>query len=556
MVAASLVVSDRRSGPRRLGLAALCLMLGTAAASAQTVLASATWPQNGHVYLLVEFQPTSDRAWAAADSGVTALLGPQYRLATVTSAEEDAFVRTLLAGRGWEWWVGGYQTPITETDPNAGWTWVTGEPFGYTNWCAGEPNDADVPAREQHLALGHGGSCWNDEGSAIGIVGGYVAEAPAPGFGTLESAFGPGTLTLDPQSGLKWLDVTLSAPSSYDGIVAQLEDRTSPFSGYRLATIDEALGLLRQAGIPPPVDAPTEYYAPIRSLMTHVGVTGRNGNLGTGYPYDYTCGHVLGRYANGWVDVVTMSAYEPSHTGWVGVGSVPSNNDNPNHGAWLVAVPVPLHVTQLGDGIGRITSDLAGIDCGSDCDEVYAHGMVVTLTATPAPGHRFSGWSGACAPTVTTCQVVMEAVRDVTARFDPPRPFTVSVSTQGTGAGAVSSTPPGISCGDDCREDFLEGTLVRLTAAPATSSRFAGWMGACAGGGACEFVVSDHTTVTALFAGSETDLDADLLTDEWERSMGLDPNSDAGEDGSNGDPDRDGKTNLQDTPRGHIRAAS
>ena len=101
---------------------------------------------------------------------------------------EDAFIRQLLGGRGAEWWIGGFQDPITEPDPAAGWTWVTGEPFLYAHWSSGEPNDGGRLAGEQHLALDFGGLWWNDEGSALGAVAGYVTERqviPEPGTAAL-----------------------------------------------------------------------------------------------------------------------------------------------------------------------------------------------------------------------------------------------------------------------------------------------------------------------------------------------------------------------------------
>ena len=50
------------------------------------------------------------------------------------------------------------------------------------------------------------------------------------------------------------------------------------------------------------------------------------------------------------------------------------------------------HVT----GSGTVTSSPAGIDCGVDCAQDYDQPTVVTLTATPASGQQFTGWSGDC----------------------------------------------------------------------------------------------------------------------------------------------------------------
>jgi hypothetical protein len=54
-----------------------------------------------------------------------------------------------------------------------------------------------------------------------------------------------------------------------------------------------------------------------------------------------------------------------------------------------------LTVTLAGSGQGRVTSDPAGIDCGTACSNAYDYGTVVTLTATAAAGSRFAGWIGA-----------------------------------------------------------------------------------------------------------------------------------------------------------------
>ena len=55
--------------------------------------------------------------------------------------------------------------------------------------------------------------------------------------------------------------------------------------------------------------------------------------------------------------------------------------------------------------------------------------------------------------------------------------FTLRVSTEGIGRGRVTSNPPGIDCGADCSEKYVEATTVTLTATPAQGSIFMGWTG-------------------------------------------------------------------------------
>ncbi len=75
-----------------------------------------------------------------------------------------------------------------------------------------------------------------------------------------------------------------------------------------------------------------------------------------------------------------------------------------------------LTVSKSGTGSGTVTSNPSGIDCGSDCSETYNQGTGVTLTATPASGSTFSGWSGACSGT-GPCQVTINGPIAVTASF-------------------------------------------------------------------------------------------------------------------------------------------
>ena len=145
-----------------------------------------------------------------------------------------------------------------------------------------------------------------------------------------------------------------------------------------------------------------------------------------------------------------------------------------------IFAPIPLHtlmVSRGGTGFGSVSSDIAGIDCGSDCQQDYLQGTAVALTATPDPESIFAGWSGACSGQVTTCTVTMTQALQVGASFTAkPR---LNVSVTGTGSGRVSSTPGGIDCGNDCTELFVPGTSVSLTATPSDDSVFDGWVGAC-----------------------------------------------------------------------------
>lgn len=156
-------------------------------------------------------------------------------------------------------------------------------------------------------------------------------------------------------------------------------------------------------------------------------------------------------------------------------------------------------------GTGTVTSAPAGITCGTDCSEVYANGTAVTLTASPASGFTFKGWSGDCAGTSANCTVVMTAARNATATFEviptpPPAPTTYTLSVAKSGSGTVTSSPAGINCGADCSEAYASATSVTLTAAPASGYTFTAWSGACAGSNlTCTVSMTAARSVNATF---------------------------------------------------------
>lgn len=135
-----------------------------------------------------------------------------------------------------------------------------------------------------------------------------------------------------------------------------------------------------------------------------------------------------------------------------------------------------LAIEKQGSATGTVTSNPSGIDCGSVCTSTFQEGELVQLIATPDSGAVFAGWGGDgdCIDGV----VSMLTNRHCIASFEPePVVFhTLTVTKQGTGEGIVTSDPPGVNCGLDCSEDYLEGAAVGLSVFPAAGSRFSGWL--------------------------------------------------------------------------------
>ena len=160
--------------------------------------------------------------------------------------------------------------------------------------------------------------------------------------------------------------------------------------------------------------------------------------------------------------------------------------------------PVTRTLTVSQSGNGTVTSNPAGINCGSSCSGSYQQGSMVTLTATPSAGFTFQGWGGACSGTAN-CVLTMDADKSVTASFISNM---VSLSVSKLGNGTVTSSPAGINCGTTCSANFNRGSSVTLTATPAPGETFQGWSGGgCTGSATCTPNLQSNVTVTASFTG-------------------------------------------------------
>lgn len=155
-----------------------------------------------------------------------------------------------------------------------------------------------------------------------------------------------------------------------------------------------------------------------------------------------------------------------------------------------------LNVARSGDGAGTVTSSPGGIACGGTCAFGFLAGTKVTLTAAPADGSAFTGWTGDCSGSSPTCTVSIDAARSVTAAFVKENKLGVGVH----GKGSVSSQPDGIDCGAVCSALFPPSASVTLTPSAADGWAFTGWQGACTGADACTVEMSQNAVVQAFFA--------------------------------------------------------
>ena len=245
----------------------------------------------------------------------------------------------------------------------------------------------------------------------------------------------------------------------------------------------------------------TASFAVLPRFLLTVRKRGTGRGRVTSAPAGIDCGDdCRQRYPQG-TDVVLTASPAPGHTfvGWRGGGCTGTEACTVTMAASVTVTArftvLRLTVSRMGPGRGRVTSEPAGIDCGPDCAQPYELGTVVTLTATPAPGHTFVGWSGGGCTGTDPCTITVAGSTAVSARFT-----VVRLTVTKTGRGRVTSEPAGIDCGPNCAQPYTRGTTVTLTATAAPGYTFVGWRGDCTGTEPCGITVNASLAVSARFA--------------------------------------------------------
>ena len=129
---------------------------------------------NGHYYQVYDTPMTWDEAKAYCES-----LGGH--LATITSAEENNFIKDLVSsGTKNVYWLG-----ASDAEQEGVWKWVTSEPFEFTNWSYGEPNDdGEISTPEDYLEMYKSSGKWND-GEIDGDPNGYGGKCSLANHGLI-----------------------------------------------------------------------------------------------------------------------------------------------------------------------------------------------------------------------------------------------------------------------------------------------------------------------------------------------------------------------------------
>lgn len=142
------------------------------------------WPLdqggNGNFYEVV---PVAGISWSdARDAALDRRWdGRNGHLVSVTSQAEADFLRAALGSSLAGCWVGAEQADAT-VGVLRGWSWTTGESWGFEDWDVGEPND--VRGNEDAVAFSASTDAsklgrWHDQLKSFGHLRGFVVEYPA-----------------------------------------------------------------------------------------------------------------------------------------------------------------------------------------------------------------------------------------------------------------------------------------------------------------------------------------------------------------------------------------
>jgi len=108
---------------------------------------------------------------------------------------------------------------------------------------------------------------------------------------------------------------------------------------------------------------------------------------------------------------------------------------------------------------GTVTASPAGTSCGTGCVS-YVPGTTVKITAAPASGSLFGGWSDDCAGQGATCTLTLSAAHTATAHFRPNKNIAFVTSGQivpGTIGSSLATADA--FCSSAAKAAFLGGTV-------------------------------------------------------------------------------------------------
>ena len=121
-------------------------------------------------------------------------------------------------------------------------------------------------------------------------------------------------------------------------------------------------------------------------------------------------------------------------------------------------------------------------------DSTITSGTQVNLKAVPAPGYRFTNWSGDLSGTTNPTTLAIDCTKSITANFSQAV-HTLTMQLIGDG-----STTPTVGT-----HDYAEGTVVSITTTPDSGWQFDSWNGAVTdpGSATTTLTMDSDKTITA-----------------------------------------------------------
>jgi len=342
-----------------------------------------------------------------------------------------------------------------------------------------------------------------------------LTATPAPGYtftvwtGNLSGTTNPATITM---TGNKTVTATFTALSTYTltvtpspsagGSIAKSPDQSSylsgtvvtltatPAAGYVFSSWSGGLtGNANPATITLNVNktvTATFVVAPSRTLSVSITGSGfvvkspNQSSYSSGVVVTLTATPLAGYVFAGWSGDITSSANPTAVTMDANKVVTATFAVTPTYTLSTTASP------SQGGTIGK-----------SPNQSSYLAGTVVTLTATPASGYTFTGWSGDVMGTTNPTAVTIDGNKAVTATFTEIPTHTLTATASPTLGGTIERSP-NLSA-------YLSGTLVTVTATPASGYAFTGWSGDLTGTtNPATITMTANKTVTAAFTAGAT----------------------------------------------------
>jgi uncharacterized repeat protein (TIGR02543 family) len=197
------------------------------------------------------------------------------------------------------------------------------------------------------------------------------------------------------------------------------------------------------------------------------------------------------------VDITAVAADGWSFTGWSGNVSGMDNpltitmDEDKTVTATFIEKKYKLTINIFGSG--SVTKDPNQLE--------YNSGASVNMTAEPADGWTFAGWSGSISGTALSQAIIMDSDKIVTANFTQAK-YTLTVNIDGSGN--IRKDPDQL--------EYNSGASVNMTAEPADGWTFAGWSGSINGTANPQNIIIDtNKTVTASFTQNTYNLTINVI---------------------------------------------